>query len=146
MSDFRYKWAAGNKLWVDIQENKDEYYIALGKHLVRDDPVNPQGNWFVLRAGRNVFMIMSEEDFEKYKESVEEERERGADFFSAVVKKNEGNYLFCWKKESMKEPVDDMSSWSFVRGDKNFFYFYPHTRLDWETMGILKKFNIISDD
>jgi len=142
MSGFRYKWMGGSTLWTDIKENNTEFYVSFSKALVSHDFVDP-GKWFILRLGRNVFMIMHEEDFEKYKESVEEERGRGADFFPAVVKENEENYFFCWKREFMKEPVDDMNSWSFVRGDKNFFYFYPHARRDWKTRGILKRFGII---
>jgi hypothetical protein len=140
MPGFRYKWAAGNKLWTDIQENEDEYYISLNKALVTHDPVDSEGVWLVLRIGRNFFMIIHRNDAKKYKENIKDEVKQGADIFPAVVREKEEFYLFCWKKGFMKEPVDDMRSWNFVRADKDFFYLYPHVKWDWETENVLKKF------
>jgi len=146
MSSYRYKWFSGNHLWADIQESGDEYYISLDKHLVKHDPVDPEGGWLVLRIGRNFFMIMHRNDAKKYKENIKEERKQGADIFPAVVREKEEFYLFCWKKGFMKEPVDDKRSWNFVRSDKNFFLLYPHVVRDNETREVLRKLKIISEE
>jgi len=145
ISGFRYKWAVGSHLWTDINEIGRWYYVSINKVLMEHDPINIEENWRALRLEKNIFVIVPENESEEWKEAVEEKLSRTVESFSVLLKESSNSYAFFLEKNSLKESVDDLRSWTLARLDKNFFMLYPHVISNENTEAVLKQLKIISE-